>query len=821
MTDNDASKILEGAWPGWKLVRLIGEGSYGKVYEIQKTDFGEAFSAAMKVISIPNDNNGLGSYRSSMSDNDVTAYYESVAESLMKEYHIMAKLKGNSNIVSYEDHIRIPREDGVGWIILIRMELLTALNLYVNNNGISRQDVVKLGIAICNALELCKKHKVIHRDIKPENIFISEFGNYKLGDFGVARTLEGTQGLLSKQGTSMYMAPEIYANRPYGATVDIYSLGLVMYQYLNGNKAPFIAEKLTYKTQIEALSRRMNGEALPLPSGEHGRLAEIVLKACSYDPAERYSDPVEMRKALEALVDIADRKNYIYPHDMPPVPTLQVRFLDTEGDVIKCRSYFESEPVEIPEVPDEIEKDGDIYVFEGWPPQVKPNVTEDVDYKACYHKEQLAVQEPELKESGNRRKRLVFAAAAAAAVILLVVLLATTLSQTQGTQKGLISTLAGSAEWSEWAFELPDDINSQDYIIETKTQYRSAPLYSSSSDDAKNDYTLCYTKYGDYGDWSEWQDEEIVSSDSKEVETKTLYSYQKLMSKLVTDAARLATSTSYYWSQWMYSDSPVAASSTVRVNETQQYRYRERAIIYCFCKNSDWSEFSDTPLSPSDTLAVNTRLMYRYMSRTDGEDKPTPSMDNFRGETADYTGRFIDVDEDEWYGGSKSDCIGTAVEINAISADEYMAFRPDDNLTIAEAIKAAVIINRIYNGEQGVLLETNEWYQVYIDYAVQNGMIKKDEFSDYNADATRAEAAYILMKSLPWTELPSANIVTSITDMDINSPYYKSAYLLAQAGVISWPSPEFSFRPDALITRAEAATFVERLVRPENRIVNG
>lgn len=318
MEKDDIYEILPKVWPGWKVVRLIGEGAYGKVYEIQKTDFGEAFSAALKVIQIPNDSVGLGSLQASMTDVDITQYYESVTETLMKEYHIMSKLRGNSNIVSYEDHVRVPREDGIGWSILIRMELLTPLSGYVYNNGITRQGVIRLGIDICRALELCRKYKVIHRDIKPENIFISEFGDYKLGDFGVARMLEETHGMLSKQGTSLYMAPEVYANKGYDAGVDIYSLGLVLYQYLNKGKLPFSGEKVTYQTQVEALNRRMNGEALPAPSGESGALGEIVRKACSYEPGDRYQTPTEMREALEGLVDLTDQKVCLYSHNTPP-----------------------------------------------------------------------------------------------------------------------------------------------------------------------------------------------------------------------------------------------------------------------------------------------------------------------------------------------------------------------------------------------------------------------------------------------------------------------------------------------------------------------
>lgn len=99
----------------------------------------------------------------------------------------MSKLRGNSNIVSYEDHNVIEKQDGeFGWDIFIRMELLTPIVQYFTDNAPTQQDIIKLGIDICKALEVCGKYNIIHRDIKPSNIFVSDVGEFKLGDFGVA-----------------------------------------------------------------------------------------------------------------------------------------------------------------------------------------------------------------------------------------------------------------------------------------------------------------------------------------------------------------------------------------------------------------------------------------------------------------------------------------------------------------------------------------------------------------------------------------------------------------------------------------------------------
>ena len=93
---------------------------------------------------------------------------------------------------------------------------------------------------MCNALELCEKRGIIHRDIKPDNIFINDNGDYKLGDFGVARQLEKSSTFMSRRGNQAYMAPEVYKGEWYGEKADIYSLGLVLYRLLNNSRIPFM-----------------------------------------------------------------------------------------------------------------------------------------------------------------------------------------------------------------------------------------------------------------------------------------------------------------------------------------------------------------------------------------------------------------------------------------------------------------------------------------------------------------------------------------------------------------------------------------------------
>ena len=302
---------------GWKITRPLGEGSYGRVFEMERTEFGQTYQAALKVITAPQSKAEIGSILSEgMSTPQAEAYFHGIVEELVHEFSIMFKLKGTANIVSCEDLRVLEHPDGVGWDILIRMELLHPLLPYVYEHPMARRDIIKLGIDICKALERCQRYNVIHRDIKPENIFISDSGDYKLGDFGIARTIERTTSGLSKKGTYSYMAPEVYAGREYGFSVDTYSLGLVLYRMLNKNRGPFLPQPpndITFAGREQALARRISGERLPRPFYGEGRLGEIVLKACAFDPRERYSSPQQMRQELEAISYKPEDAKLIYP----------------------------------------------------------------------------------------------------------------------------------------------------------------------------------------------------------------------------------------------------------------------------------------------------------------------------------------------------------------------------------------------------------------------------------------------------------------------------------------------------------------------------
>ena len=290
-------------WPGWETVKIIGRGSFGAVYEIERDVFGHKEKAALKVITIPQSDSDIEEmYDSGYDEASVTATFKSHLESIVNEYTLMREMNGAANVVNCDDFRIVPHDGNIGWDIFIKMELLTPLTKALPKQPSDAQ-VIQIAKDMCGALILCKKYGIIHRDIKPQNIFVSKNGDYKLGDFGIAKTIEKTSGG-TKIGTYKYMAPEVYNNQPYNLTADIYSLGLVLHWMLNERRSPFMPlppAPAIATQEDEARAKRFKGTPIPAPAHGSKELKKIILKACAYNSKDRFQSAEEMLKALNRL----------------------------------------------------------------------------------------------------------------------------------------------------------------------------------------------------------------------------------------------------------------------------------------------------------------------------------------------------------------------------------------------------------------------------------------------------------------------------------------------------------------------------------------
>lgn len=304
---------IEQVWPEWQVEKIIGKGSYGTVYKCFKiVENNKKEYCAVKVVSVPQDDFEITEIDSEKMSNEQTQeYYKDIVDGFVDEIKILESLKNTKNVVNIYDSKVLEKTDGIGWQIFIQMELLTDFNTHASDKTFSVEDVKKITLDLCEALKVCSEKKIIHRDIKPENIFIDSEGNYKLGDFGVAKQLEKTNASMSIKGTYNYMAPEVISAKRYDTRADIYSLGIVMYKLLNNNRLPFLdpnKQIIRYSERQEAFERRVHGEKIPPIANIDEKTNSIILKACEFKPEDRYKNIEEF---CQALSDGSDKHNLL------------------------------------------------------------------------------------------------------------------------------------------------------------------------------------------------------------------------------------------------------------------------------------------------------------------------------------------------------------------------------------------------------------------------------------------------------------------------------------------------------------------------------
>ncbi len=296
------NELLNNAWPDWVIDRQIGRGANGTVYKMHRKDEEVDFYSAVKVISIPDDSSEAENLRYEGYDEEQTrSYFEEIVNNVISEVKLLASLRGAQNVVRIEDYKVIEYPDNQSWDILIRMEMLTPLNEFLCDKKLSEEEVIGIGCNLCDALSLCHKNNIIHRDIKPENIFVNEFGDFKIGDFGIAKQMECISYSMSQKGTYGYVAPEVITGNNYDKTADIYSLGIVLYKILNNNRLPFLDPDKQILSAVErrmATERRIRGEKIPAVEGVSKALSDAILKACEFDPAKRFENAEQFKEAL-------------------------------------------------------------------------------------------------------------------------------------------------------------------------------------------------------------------------------------------------------------------------------------------------------------------------------------------------------------------------------------------------------------------------------------------------------------------------------------------------------------------------------------------
>ena len=287
---------------GRQFLRKIGSGSGGRtgVYLTLKQVGSVRDESALKVVSVI-EHSGK---RETCSKDELDRYDRQrgkLIDSSLAEVGIMNTLKDSPHIVQYQDFdaIDYTEEDCFGTDLVIRMELLRNLGETMKTKVFTSAEIIRIGMHLCRALNDCHEKKVIHRDIKPANIFFTSDNTFKLGDFGVSEVLRTSLTLNAPIGTFCYAAPEQVKASNYDYRIDIYSLGLVLYELANGNRLPFAKGHMA---ETEEINRRLHyREMLPPPKGAPSALAAVIQKACAYRPEDRFQSAREFHEALRKV----------------------------------------------------------------------------------------------------------------------------------------------------------------------------------------------------------------------------------------------------------------------------------------------------------------------------------------------------------------------------------------------------------------------------------------------------------------------------------------------------------------------------------------
>ncbi len=273
---------VAASFPDLEVIELIGKGGMGAVYKCRQKSL-DRF-VALKILP------------------QTLAADESFALRFQAEAKALAALN-HPNIVTIHDF------GHQGDFYFLLMEFVDGLNLrhLIRDRKLSPEEALAIVPPLCEALQFAHERKIIHRDIKPENLLLDTSGRIKIADFGIATIIGQTDPSGEKvTGTPAYMAPEQRTNAtPVDARADIYSLGVVLYEMLTGERPDAALTPPSQKATLDV------------------RIDEVVLRALSNQPDQRWQSATEFNTRLQTVVapiSLAEKNTPhpdLFPHSTP------------------------------------------------------------------------------------------------------------------------------------------------------------------------------------------------------------------------------------------------------------------------------------------------------------------------------------------------------------------------------------------------------------------------------------------------------------------------------------------------------------------------
>ena len=311
--ESEEASAVDKLVGAYRIVREIGRGGMGTVYLADRIDGQFQKQVAIKLLR-----RGLEN--------------ESVVRRFQNERQILADLE-HQNIARLIDGGTT--ENGLPYFVMEYVEGLP-VGRFCDEQRLTIEERLNLFRQICAAVEFAHEHSIIHRDIKPSNILVTKSGTPKLLDFGIAKT-SSHNGTLASTATALrvmtpeYASPEQMRGERVGKASDIYSLGLLLYELITGQRPYIFDSKSPYEIvqavcNEEPVRPSVAGSRLSIANGlsapgqltkiQNGDLDNIVLKSLRKEPERRYASVREfsedIRRCLEGLPVAARRDTIFY-----------------------------------------------------------------------------------------------------------------------------------------------------------------------------------------------------------------------------------------------------------------------------------------------------------------------------------------------------------------------------------------------------------------------------------------------------------------------------------------------------------------------------
>jgi serine/threonine protein kinase len=261
----------------YELREELGRGAMGVVYRAHDPVIGR--DVAVKTMHLSEEGTG-------MSRDELIGRFQTEARA--------AGLLTHPNIVAIYD---AGEEEGLFYITMEMVEGRSLQTLLDARQLFPLPRVMKLMEQVCSALDFAHLHHVVHRDIKPANLVLTADDVVKITDFGTAKILQfGTAQTVHVMGTPSYMSPEQVKGKPVDGRSDIFSLGVILYELMTGEK-PFPGQNIT-----TVIYKIINEDPIPprsLDSSIHQGLSTVITRALAKDPNARFQTCDELLNALK------------------------------------------------------------------------------------------------------------------------------------------------------------------------------------------------------------------------------------------------------------------------------------------------------------------------------------------------------------------------------------------------------------------------------------------------------------------------------------------------------------------------------------------